>query len=403
MTELSRENAQWRRGKTPVIGKYVSDHAKLFAEIAGRGFLSMPGYAYEVENGLELSTKMNLSELNYKILSETVERELKQTGVDYDLAHKNAIVVWELEKQDLLSDWASEYAGIKQNMAGSEEALNLLAVEVAKRAVTLLEGKTAIEEEAETYKLALVNLDGTVSPYEVQLANAKLLTAQRKLLIIPVLQEIITKEQELLVQEGLKADAFTTYMAAETAVATKKRNELAPVINELATKVDQYADKITSDQIPTEEAISDEKVTQAGIAVEKAGYQVDEITTEIEIAGKGLDLDTAKRALEVTRFDNEQELVSTEIDLNRDFHDLETAQFDEILSDERETQSMLLSDKETIHSTNNATKVRSATTVQTAARETDNLLNNAAMDEKRRKALIDKAAKVTASLTHIIG
>jgi hypothetical protein len=402
MSEISREAASWRRGKTPVVLKYIDDHAKLLSETAGRGFLSMPGFVYGAENGLELSAKMNLSELNYKILSETIEREIKAAGIDYGLAYKNAVIVWELEKQTLLDLWAKEYAGIKQDMAGSEEVLNLLAIEVSKRAITLLEGKTAIEEEAETYKLALVNLDGTVSPYEVQLANAKLLTAQRKLLIIPVLQEIITKEQELLVREGLKADAFTQYMAAEQAIAAKKQT-LEPVINELATKVDQLADKITSDQIPAEQAISDEKMTQAEIAVEKAGFQVDEIATEIEIAGKALELDTAKRSLEVTRFNNEQELASSEIDLNRGFHAEEGAQFNALLADERATQSLLLDGKRAVHTKNNAMKVKSATTIGGAGRQADSDVNTTEIDQIKREATAEAATKITAALTHLIG
>lgn len=402
MTEQVREQAGWRRGKTPIISKYIDDHNKIFTEIAGRGFLTLPGYAYDAENKVELMTKMNLSELNYKLLSETIEREIKQSGLDYGFAYKNAVIVWETEKQTLLADWGAELAGIKQDMAASEEILNLLAIEVAKRAVTLLEAKTAIEEEMEGYKLELVNLDGTVSPYEVQLANAKLLTAQRKLLIIPILQEIITKEYELLVQEGLKVDAYTEYMAAEQAIAVKKQT-LAPHINQLAAKVEQYADKITTVQIPIEGQIADEKVTQAGVAVEKAGYQVDEVTTNIEIAEKGIDLDTAKRDLEVTKFDNSQEIADAEIDLNRDFNAEETAQFNTLLQDERQTQANIRDNKISTHTTGNKTKTTSAIAVGSGTRSTNWAINLSEIDQINGVANAEAATKITAALTHLIG
>lgn len=402
MTDQLREQAGWRRGKTPVISKYIDEHSKIFSEIAGRGFLALPGYAYDAENRIELVSKINLSELNYKILSETIEREMKQAGIDYNLAYKNAVIVWEMDKQALLAAWDAELAGIKQDMSAKEEVLNLLAIEVSKRAITLLESKTAIEEAMEVYRRELVELDGTLSPYEVELANAKLLTAQRKLLILPVLQGIIVKERELLIKEGLKTTAYTTYMAKEQEVAAKKQT-LAPFINELASKIDQYTDKIETIQIPLENQISDEKVTQAEIAVEKASYQIDEVITEIEVTEKYIDLDEAKRDLAVVKFNNAQEIDSTEIELNRNFHTEEVSQFNNLIQDERQTQTDVREDKVSTHEKQSDTKVQSATTLATASRETDSQINAAEIDQIQRVATAEAATKITAALNHLLG
>src|SRR5574343_495478 len=103
MSNTLRELSSWRKEKTPIIRKYIADHYKLMAEIAGRGFLNLPGYAYDAENELELIAKLGLSEVNYKILSETIERELKQQGIDYNLQHRNAAMAWEVEKQALMA------------------------------------------------------------------------------------------------------------------------------------------------------------------------------------------------------------------------------------------------------------------------------------------------------------
>src|SRR4030043_384529 len=149
MSELLRENAQWRKAKTPIISKYVDEHAKLFSEIAGRGFLRLPGYSYDIENGIELSAKMQLSDLNIKILTETIERELKQTGIDYDLTYKTVLLQWEIDKQILLNAWEVEYSGIKISSAREEEILNRLEVEVGKRGTYLIEKKTIIELDVE--------------------------------------------------------------------------------------------------------------------------------------------------------------------------------------------------------------------------------------------------------------
>jgi len=90
----TREEAHWRSGKSEIIGKYRQDHEKLFSVVAARGFTTLPGFAYDTENRLELAAKLNLSELNLKIITETVEREIKQTGLDYDIAYRAAAIAW---------------------------------------------------------------------------------------------------------------------------------------------------------------------------------------------------------------------------------------------------------------------------------------------------------------------
>jgi len=235
MSEILREQAQWRIGKTPIIGKYIGEHKKLFDEIAGRGFLNLPGYAYDAENQLELAAKMGLSELNYKIMHETIERELKQQGIDYNLQHRNAAMAWEVEKQALMAAWDAELAGIKQGIATEEEILNRLAQEIAARQIYLIEAKTEIDLEMEGYRLTLAQLDGQTAPYEVQLANAKVLTAQKKLEVIPILQEIISKERELLVLEQGKAIEYTALMNIEGQIADKQK-EIIPTLQTIISK-----------------------------------------------------------------------------------------------------------------------------------------------------------------------
>ena len=124
-------------------------------------------------------------------------------------------MAWELEKQVLMNSWEVELASIKQGMASDEETLNLLAIEVSKRANVLLAAKTAIDVAMEADRKTITELDATIAPYEVQLANARLLTAQKKLELFPIIETIVVKEQELLVIEQGKAAEYTLYMAAE--------------------------------------------------------------------------------------------------------------------------------------------------------------------------------------------
>ena len=401
MSEILREQAQWRIGKTPIIGKYIGEHKKLFDEIAGRGFLNLPGYAYDAENQLELAAKMGLSELNYKIMHETIERELKQAGIDFNVEYAEAAMAWELEKQGLLSAWDHELAGIKQGMATEEEVLARLALEVDARQAVLIAAKSAIDLEMEGYRKALADLDAATAPYEVQLANAKLLAAQKKLELLPIIEEIIVKEGELIVLEAGKTDYFQQLMDAEREVAEKKQT-LVPGLTQLATAIQRHAALIPT-QIATERNIAEEKTAQAQAKVKIAENDVDRMAEEIETAAKDIEINEAKRDLADKKFNNEQELIAIETGKETVYQDHLNESFNTVQDDERDTQSKIIADKETIHSTVNETRKDSAQRITGAQKDAE--ASSTAADIHRMRGVADAqaAAKITASLTHLIG
>jgi len=401
MSELLREQAQWRIGKTPIIGKYIADHKKLLDEIAGRGFLNLPGYAYDAENQLELAAKMGLSELNYKIMHETIERELKQAGIDYNVDYADAAMAWELEKQGLLSAWDHELAGIKQGMATEEEVLARLALEVDARQVVYIAAKSAIDLEMEGYRKTLADLDAATAPYEVQLANAKLLTAQKKLELLPIIEEIIVKEGELIVLEAGKTDYYRQLIDAEREVAEKKQT-LVPGLTQLATAIQRHA-ALMPTQIAIEQDIADEKTAQAQAKVEIAENDVERMAKEIETATKDIEINEAKRDLADKKFDNEQDLIVIETDKETEYQDHLNESFNTVQNDERSTQSKILADKETIHSTVNETRRDSAQRITEAQKAAESSSTAADIHRMRGVADAQAAAKITASLTHLIG
>jgi len=401
MSELLRENAHWRKGKSPIIAKYSEDHRKLMSAIAGRGFIVLPGYAYDAENRLELETKMSLSDLNYKILSETIERELKQLGIDYNSAYKNALMLWEMDKQTLLSDWDAEFADIKKGMESEEETLARLAIEVSKRAITLTTQKTAIELQIEGYRKTLAELDGTVSPYEVELANAKLVTAQKKVDIIPILEEILVKEQSLLVVEQEKAAAYTLLIAAENAVSTKKGDLVVPM-GELVNKIEEHTSKI-AEQVITEGEIANEKLNQLTAAQTKAGYQVDELTSEIEAEGKRVTLAEKKRTLDGKIFDDEQDLNAHDLSRDETYQADVASKFDALMTKDADVHSAVMDNKETIYETRSKIRTDSSTRLTNAGISSDSSIVNEEIRGNNEIAEIQAAAKITAQLTHLIG
>jgi hypothetical protein len=401
MSEILREQSQFRKGKGPIIAKYADEHTKLFSAVAGRGFLRLPGYAYDVENGIELSAKMLLSELNLKILGETIDRELKQTGIAYDLTYKTALVQWELDKQILLNAWEVEYSGIKKISAQEEEVLNQLEIEVSKRGTYLIEQKTIIELDAEALKTQLAVLDGTTAPYEVQLANAKLLTAQKKLEIIPILQAIVAKEEELLEAERGKAAAYTELMAAEREVVIKK-GILVPVIGELTNVSEQYTGEFAK-QVTLEGQIADERVTQAGISKDNAAERNLTAEKEIEQATILLKVDDKKRELSDAKNTNEDTLFNKDIANIHSLGTAETGANKAVLDDEKAKQTYVLDKKRTTIDYGDATKVATSTILSSAEMNKMNFITNSDAATIQRKAVLDAAANIKAQLTHIIG
>lgn len=396
-----REQALWRRGITPIVSKYQEEHKKVMSEIAGRGFSALPGYAYDIENRIELNTKINLSELNFKILSETTEREIKQAGIDYNSDYKTVLMAWEIEKQALMAAWDSELAGIKLGMVREEEALDRLAIEVGHRSITLLEQKTALELQMEDYRKTLAELDAATSPYDVQLANAKLLTAQKKLEIIPILEGIVAKEQELLVAEQEKAAAYTDLIDAENQISIKKKDLIEPY-GELINKTEELIEK-SGERIDAEKLIAEEKIKQSAAEVTKSGYKVEELLAEAEVQEKRITLVGEKRELEGIKFDHAQDLVDYELRKDREYQRGVETTHDDIMNQERAVQSTIISNKTTVHTVDNTTRKESASRISSAEVSANHAIASREASADTRIADIKAAAKITSQLRHLIG
>ena len=197
---------QFIRGKTKIITEFSRTCKALENSIAGRGFSFEPGFMYQTINNLEIDTKQKLSDLNYQLLEQAVERSLKESKLDYDLALKNAILAWELEKQELISDWSKELAQLKKEDVQSENLVKKYAIEVSRRAIDLITAKADIALQIETYQKQMADLDDQTAPYESQLAEAKILTANKKLEMIPYISQLISIEWDLLDKDKILAN-----------------------------------------------------------------------------------------------------------------------------------------------------------------------------------------------------
>lgn len=280
-------NAQFVKSKDPVLVEYQRGRKKVGDAVAGRGFSFEPGFMYDIQNELEIDAKLKISEINYAILQAEIERDIKQAGLDYDLAFKNARIAWESDKQALLYAWDQELIGIKQARAHEDYLLDLMAIEVSKRANLLLEAKTAIELEAEALRLQIAELDGTTGEYELLLANAKLLTANKKLEVIPILQQILGLEEEI-VEKGRE-------MISKGLILIEKDTEIVDIEMDIVGKNQELAanqaDVITAERqlLGAEEDLvddledkADDEKTYLEAAISTAEDIVDLIQPELE-------------------------------------------------------------------------------------------------------------------------
>jgi hypothetical protein len=298
MSDILREQSKWARERTKTLTPYIHESKSLFSTVAGRGFKVIPGFLYDLHNSLELGVKSKLSDVNFAILSDTIERELKASGISYDLTFKTAQLAWELEKQSLMDAWGNEYALIKQAMQYGDEVVARLGIGLYLRQVYLIEQKTLIEEEAEGYRNRIAMLGVDVADAEAELAAKKVLTANKKLEIIPTLQQILAQELLLIEAELGKNNQMDDLMEELRKGSDKRRDQLLPALQRLISQLDLLG-----------EALIEQATLQGEIAVlrkEIAEAELDNTESRRDIANARKILDDKLTANEAKKLGVEQ-------------------------------------------------------------------------------------------------
>lgn len=242
MTILS-DTSKWIREKDQLSLSFEFNAKKINNASAAKGHLFRPGYVFEQLIQSELDYKLKIDDLNFKIVSEAIERELKQSNIAYDIAFKNAKALWELNKQNLLASFDQELADLKLRQSMTEEELVRLSIEVSLRAIILQELKTAIEIERELVKRDIDQTENIPLENEVRLANEKLFTASKKLELIPYIESIIEKEYQLLDAENLIITDMQDLLVIKEQVA-EERLTLIPKLLEKASAEQNLSDAI---------------------------------------------------------------------------------------------------------------------------------------------------------------
>lgn len=219
------EQASWYKGKRPLVDEYLQNAKQVEEIVSGRGHLYRPGFLGDGITQVERSLKFKLSDLNYNIVKEAIERELQQTGHDYDIAYKNAAIAWELEKTTLLTALEQEFADNKKVRELDKQKLDRMEITIHLRKLMIMAAKVAIDEDMEEYRQEMTQVDRSTFAAEDALLAAKLLTAQHKLDVIPYIETVLEKQQLIIDAETANADRKEA-LITEKELLNDKREDL---------------------------------------------------------------------------------------------------------------------------------------------------------------------------------
>jgi hypothetical protein len=285
---ITAEQNQWFKGKHEVLDEYDDKHRALQSAIASRNFLNPPGFLFEASIGLEENSKKKLSILNYQIVAEAIERELKQTGHDYNIAYKNARIAFELDKQTLLTALQQEFADLDATQSLSEEEVSRQFVELDLRRIILITTKTAIGLEMEGLKQELIDIDRLTFDNEVLLMAEKVTTAEAKLTIIPYIEAIIAAQEKVLIAEEANIP-YTEDLIDEKGLLIDKKEEILPYMAEKANAQIRLANK-KEEVLPYIENKVNARIELVDKKEELLPYIEEEAAARIELAGKQKEL-----------------------------------------------------------------------------------------------------------------
>ena len=400
MPEIAERN-KWYKDKQPIMAEFSGSHRALMSGIASRNFTHPPGYLFEASIALEEVGKNKLSALNYSIVAEAIERELKQTGHDYSQAYKTACIAFELEKQSLLTALQQEFADLDATQSLTEEELNRLFVELDLRKLLLITTKTTIDLQIEGLKQQLIDTDRLTYTQEENLINEKVITATKKLEVIPYIAAIIEAQGKLLIAEEENIP-YMEELIDEKELLIDKKEEIIPYLEDRATEQLLLAEALT-EQINFKEQM-------LGVALDKILLREDIVDNKIDILDAEILVEDMRQLLADKRHDLQEDKLDNGISLldedNINLGLIQTEQtrvFDilqtdlgQIQTDDHGAEKDVLDE--------DIVQIEASEGITVAAKKLKiQLVAGAQAEAIKEKADAAAAAKITSELIHLIG
>ena len=224
------EQQKWYKDKRPVIDEYLATAKKVENQVSSQGFLYRPGFLGATITDVERLSKFKLSDINYEIVKQAIERELAQTGFDYDIAVKEAAIAWELEKSSTMTQLQQEFADNKRVRFLDNQDLDRLEITTNLRKFVIMALKTALDVEMEELRQEMTRVDESTFGAEDALLTAKLLTAQKKLEVIPYIETVLEKQQLVITAEGDNAQRKEALISEKELLNDKRVDRMFTII-----------------------------------------------------------------------------------------------------------------------------------------------------------------------------
>ena len=395
------ENSQWYRKKQQVVHDYRKEIVGFADEIASRGFTLPPGYVSGVANDLEIGAKMKLSELNFELTKEAIDREVRDAEVTYDESYKALMAAWDVDKQNLLDAMQKSIAAAASRKKIELESVRLLALDIAANRTTIVFREATLRSDLESIKQQILEAEQGTDTSERSLLTGKSATITKKLELIPTLEILITAEEDLLTKITDELIPAQEDIVTELAELITKKEGLTVPLQELYSVKKIYGTTLLNNIGLLEEIrkIQKEQATLKGILVE---HEIDLIEAQLEV-------ETSRRANALQGNSNRQTQMNADIEI-----------LSESLAKSKEVAAQQISnidnaasyDRELIDASNLSRKVISDQSILTAkevndirvdsAVETIDTIGDYRREEREDAALIAQSANIRTSLKHII-
>lgn len=294
MTKALEDN-RWIKEKRPVIDEYLTTAKKVENLVAGQGFLHRPGFLGAAITDIERFAKFKLSDINYQIVAQAIERELAQTGFNYDIVVKEAMITWELEKSTLLTTMQQDFADNKALRSMDNQELDRLEITTNLRKLVIMASKTALDVEMEGYRQEMTLVDQSTFHAEDALLAAKLTTARKKLEVIPYIETVLEKQQLVITAEGDNADRKNALITVKENL-NDKREDLIDARELIAGAIIELIAAKQALVIKRATLIGEKELVAAQDTI-NVGYLEQYISTLSGLDDVRQDLITAKKAL----------------------------------------------------------------------------------------------------------
>lgn len=282
------EHTKWTAKRAPAMTEYVKGVKAVLNDSAARGFSKPPANVLGNISEVGKITKLKLVDANGGVYQEQAGIMFQQAEFEAKIALEYLALTLAIYIQDLLNALSLENAQMDEAFKMDRAYVDKLKADVDKRNYALIIDKANIDSQLIDYRTREVEATREGIAKELELIAAQIDTATERLKIITWLNQLITKEQAILVLEEAKAIVLQAIIAIQEDLAAIKES-MIPFYEEKADAKTQQAAAIT-DEIVWNEAL-------------------------INLGFDRIDLKTAEVAADITENEKKELLETYQLDL----------------------------------------------------------------------------------------